>query len=335
MPLQVKKVQLKLKDGNEYKDGDLLFNVDAEAWTVGTKNGVQVQAPDSEDNSYPHIENNAKYWGRQAHDYANAAADAELMGNLATIFENNVNYLKGDYVLEGGKLYLFTDDHPAGSWTGEDAIEQTVSQALKQLRSDMFYENIKIDSFTASPSMIEIGTNPQIFTFRWTTSKVPTSIILNETTITPSSATSTTESVSDDGSHSKTFTLTVQDAGSATIDPQPVSKTITVYWYYKIYSGARAIDTINDTFVKSLTGTLLPTKKATTFVANADGATDYLWFAAPMAWGIPTFKFGANEVEFILEQTVDVELPDHTTVKYYVFKSPEPNNGLTTIAINW
>lgn len=56
MPLPIKKIQLTVKDGNEYKDGDLLFNIDAQAWARGTRAGQPVS---STDETY---HNNAKYY---------------------------------------------------------------------------------------------------------------------------------------------------------------------------------------------------------------------------------------------------------------------------------
>ena len=60
MPLQVKKVQMKLKDGQQYVDGDLLFNVDAQAWARGTRNGQTIT-----DINDPAYHNNAKYYAEQ------------------------------------------------------------------------------------------------------------------------------------------------------------------------------------------------------------------------------------------------------------------------------
>ena len=133
MPIQVKKVQLKLKDGQEYKDGDLLFNVDAQAWAKGTRNNVSVT---SGDQTY---HNNAKYYKDQAANSAIAAANAALTGNLAPIFETNVAYAAGDYVIYNNgstkTLYRFTQAHAAGSWIGTDAEAVTVGQTLKDFDS--------------------------------------------------------------------------------------------------------------------------------------------------------------------------------------------------------
>lgn len=124
MPLQVKKVQMKLKDGQQYVDGDLLFNVDAQAWAKGTRNDVPVT---QDDNTY---QKNAKYYSEQAGANASAAAQAVLTGNLAPTFSSSTAYSARDYVIYNGTLYYFTTDHAAGAWTGSDATEATVGQIL-------------------------------------------------------------------------------------------------------------------------------------------------------------------------------------------------------------
>lgn len=54
------------------------------------------------------------------------AASAE---NIAEEFSAGNSYLAGEFVLYGGKLYKFTADH-SGAWTGTDAEQLTVGDAL-------------------------------------------------------------------------------------------------------------------------------------------------------------------------------------------------------------
>lgn len=77
MPLQVKKVQLQLKDGDNYVDGDLLFNVDAQAWAQGTRNGQPIANANPINQNAPAGNNNAKYYSERSA----AAAQETVMVN--------------------------------------------------------------------------------------------------------------------------------------------------------------------------------------------------------------------------------------------------------------
>ena len=87
MPLPIKKVQLTVKDGNQYVDGDLLFNIDAEAWARGTRAGQPVS---STDETY---HNNAKYYVESSVDAINDAKTTGLnaINSAATTGLNSVN----------------------------------------------------------------------------------------------------------------------------------------------------------------------------------------------------------------------------------------------------
>ena len=63
---------------------------------------------------------------------------------VALEFSTTKTYAVGDYVIYNGTLYYFTANHAAGAWTGSDATEQTVDDALKQIRSDISYEAINL-----------------------------------------------------------------------------------------------------------------------------------------------------------------------------------------------
>lgn len=123
MPLQVKKVQMKLKDGQQFVDGDLLFNVDAQAWARGTRNGQAVTDGD------PTYHNNAKYYVDSSVDTINdtktaainavtaastaavanfpVTADAcdTLAGDIAAAYDPTGTYQVGDYCTYQYQLY--------------------------------------------------------------------------------------------------------------------------------------------------------------------------------------------------------------------------------------
>lgn len=98
----------------------------AEAWAVGTKDSVPVTQSD------PQYQNNAKYYAEQAQNAADASA---AMTGLADQFDSTTTYAIGDYVLYDGTLYQFTASHPAGAWTGTDAVQSVLSGGVSDLKS--------------------------------------------------------------------------------------------------------------------------------------------------------------------------------------------------------
>lgn len=108
MPLQVKKVQLKVKDGNQYVDGDMLFNVDAEAWARGQRNGQTITDPND-----PAYNQNAYFYAQQAATSAAAADQIVFTGNLAPSYSSSAAYQIGDYVMQNDTLYECTTAIPS------------------------------------------------------------------------------------------------------------------------------------------------------------------------------------------------------------------------------
>ena len=144
MPLQVNRVKLKLKDPSVeggWADGDLLFNAEAEAWAKGTQNGMPIAKPDGGiiDTSYAHEENNAKYYADQANASVNNIASVLLNGNLAQAFNSDRSYAKGEYVLDQGILYKFTEDHVKGTSIADDpnAIEIKVAEDMSSFSNSL------------------------------------------------------------------------------------------------------------------------------------------------------------------------------------------------------
>ena len=55
---------------------------------------------------------------------------------IAEEFSENISYNTGNYVTYNGKLYVFSDSHSAGSWTGNDANEIKIAGIL-QTKADI------------------------------------------------------------------------------------------------------------------------------------------------------------------------------------------------------
>ena len=57
--------------------------------------------------------------------------------SIAGQFSTASSYSAGDYCYYGGYLWRFTSDHSAGAWSGTDAEQTTVSEALADLNAQI------------------------------------------------------------------------------------------------------------------------------------------------------------------------------------------------------
>ena len=67
---------------------------------------------------------------------------------VVQLFNNQVNYSEGDYVLQNNVIYRFISDHAAGAWTGNDAVEVPhLADEISEISSssnvvfDFYYDN--------------------------------------------------------------------------------------------------------------------------------------------------------------------------------------------------
>lgn len=89
---------------------------------------AQLVAKKSEGNSKIHDQAN-QYAGYLALDDGITFGKfpiANLFESIAPIFDSTVDYTSGQGVMYQGKLYIFKTDHPAGSWSGSDAVQVDV-----------------------------------------------------------------------------------------------------------------------------------------------------------------------------------------------------------------
>ena len=90
----------------------------------------------------------------------------------------------------------------------------------------------------------------------------------------------------------------------------------------KIFYGIATIpNTINSSFLQTLTDELSNTKSRTITVNASSG--QYIWYAVPASLGTCTFKVGGFSGGFVLANTIT-----HNGDSYYVYRSS--NSGLGT-----
>ena len=95
MPLKVKKIRVGFPSYDSSVDGDMLFNIDAEAWARGTQNGQPIPAPNPPDDSYPHSQNNAKYYSEIASHAQDFAGD---------VINNWMDQHSSQYIIPDGSI---------------------------------------------------------------------------------------------------------------------------------------------------------------------------------------------------------------------------------------
>jgi len=196
------------------------------------------------------------------------------------------------------------------------AIKQTESEIvdIKERLDALEYVDIKINSFTASPSVCEMGSS-QTVNLAWTLNKTATTQTINGTAVTGNSKQYTGVTAN------TTYTLAVGD-GQTT-----ASKSASVSFANQIYYGVAT----NLDNVTSLTKVLSNTK-GRTITVNA-GTGEYIVYAIPARLGNATFYVGGFEggFESPIEQTLTNASGYSET--YKVYRSTNASLGSTTVEI--
>lgn len=196
------------------------------------------------------------------------------------------------------------------------AIKQTESEIvdIKERLDALEYVDIKINSFTASPSVCEMGSS-QTVNLAWTLNKTATTQTINGTAVTGNSKQYTGVTAN------TTYTLAVGD-GQTT-----ASKSASVSFANQIYYGVAT----NLDNVTSLTKVLSNTK-GRTITVNA-GAGQYIIYAIPARLGNVTFYVGGFEGGF--EAPVGQTLTNASgySETYKVYRSTNASLGSTTVEI--
>ena len=195
-----------------------------------------------------------------------------------------------------------------------EAIQVQIVDILQRLDA-IEYKSIVIQSLTASPNVVEIGSNSTV-TVVWSLSKTPTSQTINGEAVTGSSKQYTNVSAS------TTYTLIVADSASQ------ASNSVSVEAANQIYYGVAA----DLSSVTSLTK-VLSNNKARTITVNA-GVGQYIIYAYPARLG-SNVEFWVENFEGGFENPVELNLTNASgfTEKYYVYRSTNPNLGNTTVDV--
>lgn len=75
-----------------------------------------------------------------------------LLAAVAPTFSTSTAYSAGAYVWQGGKLYRFTAAHPAGTWTGTDAVTVALGDDVADLKSASCQNYVVLSETQINPS---------------------------------------------------------------------------------------------------------------------------------------------------------------------------------------
>ncbi len=205
-------------------------------------------------------------------------------------------------------------------------------QSLTDVLNDLLYEALEILSFVASPSVYEKGQVLTSVALTWSYNKTVESQTITGVDVTPPTLLV--------GDRSKSVTLINIDSNTVitltadddTDDDNPaITRTVTLVFYNKIYFGKAAIGTINDAFLLSLQGELKQNRFKT--FNQTTGLNEYIWFALPTAYGVPSFLTNGFNGGFELASTFNHTNASGHTEEYKVYRSTNHNLGLTFVEV--
>ena len=211
---------------------------------------------------------------------------------------------------------------------GTFPVAEAVDIALtSELRLDTAYANIisrldaleyvpiAINSFTASPSTIEMGSTTTV-TLSWTLNKEATTLTLNGNAVT---GTSTTVQATATG----TYTLAASDGETDGTKNATGTAANQVYW------GAAA----DTSAVTELANKTLSNTKSRTINVTAGSGT-YIIYALPKRLGTVTFKVNGFDGGFSAPEEKNLTNASGYSEAYYVYKSTNSGLGATTVVIS-
>jgi len=232
------------------------------------------------------------------------------------------NRFVGD--IEDGKRYPFDVYKKSETYSKEEVYNKDESDAKYATETEavdirarldaLEYKDIKINSFTASPSTCEMGSS-QTINLAWSLSKQATSQNINGNPVTGNTKQYTGVTTS------TTYTLNVSDGQTS------ASKSVSVSFANRIYYGAAA----DLTTVTSLTG-ILSNDPERTITVDA-GADEYIIYAIPARLGDVTFFVSGFEGGFEDPEEQTLTNASGYQETYKVYRSTRAGLGKTTIEI--
>lgn len=227
----------------------------------------------------------------------------------------------------------YLDAHPIQGYVYDDTEIRGMISEINNRITDLHYVPISISNFSVNPTKVEKGNTNVSVTITYTLNKVPTTLTLDEQSITSTQSGSTTVTGL---SENKTWTLVATDTGSQSHQPTTATKTTTLSFVSKAYWGAAEIPSggITNAFLLGLSNNELTATKARSITVTA-GSNNYIWYAIPSSFGECSFTFNGNTGGFVKQANAF----SHTnasgyTENYDIYRSKNTNLGNTKVTVS-
>jgi hypothetical protein len=230
------------------------------------------------------------------------------------VIDNNDILLSGEPGIKNG-AFKIGDGKKA--WKDLPLVCVALDEALN-------YKPIDITTFSANPSVAEIGSTKTVV-LSWNINKTPTLQTLDGVVIANSKRSETFTEIEKD----TTYTLEVKDEKG---------KTDTSYAYVKFYNGvyygvAEEPASYNSNFIKGLSKPSLQSSRAKTFPVTA-GDREYIYYCLPTRLGTPNFNIGGFDGGFEKASTIQFTNASGYPESYDIYKSENANLGDTTVKVS-
>ena len=230
---------------------------------------------------------------------------------------------------------LYTNKEIDGTFVKQEAgkglSENDFTDEYKQMIDDLAYVKIAFTAGSVTHATNEIGSTITEFSVTWTLNKTPKSQKIKfgsepEEILTPDARSKNYSGKN--VSSNMTIVITATDERDAS-----VSRTLTINFQPKVYWGVAAgKEAYTDEDLLGLSGNALASGKARTFTVNAR-ADQYILYAIPSRFGVPTFKVNGFEGGFVKANTFEHTNASGYSQNYDVWKSVNQNLGNTQVVV--
>ena len=206
-------------------------------------------------------------------------------------------------------------------------------ESIKQDIAELKYDPIAINSFTVTPSKVEVGATVESITLKWTLNKKPKSQL-----ITGNGINAENPAVTDSNSYSKTYSgLALTSKAiyniSVTDEKQTITKATTLYFYKPLYHGALDANAeITSEVIRSLPQTLNSTKNISFKATTVEGQK--LTYAQPASYADPVFTIDNFPYSWNKIATFEFENSSGHVESYTVWQEPECIPGTSTVSVS-
>ena len=210
------------------------------------------------------------------------------------------------------------DEHVTNSTNRIDILESKIS--------DLLYEAITFTKFTNNVGTVEKGSTVNTVTLTWATSKAPSTLTLDGSTIDVGLTSHTYTNLA--LTSNRTFNIKATDERDAS-----ATKSTSVSFVNGVYYGAiNGGTTIDNAVILGLTRKLQSSKTLAFTTTAGDG--QYIIYALPASYGTPSFNVGGFDGGFNLNTTFDFTNASGYTESYNVWLSDNVGLGETTVKVS-